>query len=196
MRTPEARAALKKVFDDPASSSRLKMGAAMGLARMGDASGAEHALQAILSRDGGYLPVMILKTLKDKSGVPRIREAMATRSPYDAEKLRMVLVELEAIGEDEDERAGRIASAIEESASPRDLCWQLLRLRTPKAFKKLYKLTKSKNKNAAFEASFALEHSMLTGEVPVSEVKAAIGNTKLVKMIEKLLTEKKTQPQP
>lgn len=196
-RTPEAKALLKRLLEDPASEIRLKNGAAMGLARMGDGSGAEHALQQILKGNEGYLPLMVLTTLKDKSGVPRIKAAMEGRSQYQAEQLRMAIIKLESAGESEGQRVKRLRRAIEESVPssqvPKDLCLELLRMRSTDAYQVLDELTHSKNKTAAFEATFVLQHSMLTGELSVSELKVAVGNTDLVKTTEKLLEMQKKE---
>lgn len=159
--SPEGKALLKGLLDNPDESAHVQVAAALGLAEMGDSSGKDRALKAVLQKEPwSNTAIRALEKLQAKDAITRIDQAArSSENPHDKSVANIAALRIQLAGRPNSEQLDILEKALRDKDSREVRKWAAMRLAeigTPEAGQRLAAVAKSGNSDFASSASRGL----------------------------------------
>lgn len=128
--SPEGKAMLKEMLGNPKESAQVQVAAAVGLAEMGDDSGKDRAMKAVLQKEPwANTAVRALEKLQAKDAIPQIDQtAKSSTNPYDRSMARIAALRIRLAGKTSGEQLDILENALRDKDSREVRKWAAMRL--------------------------------------------------------------------
>lgn len=149
--SPEGKALLKNLLVNPKEDAHVQIAAALGLAEMGDDSGKDRAMKAVLQNEPwANTAIRALEKLKAKDVVAHIdKKARTAPDSYERDKARIASLRIQLVDKSNDEQLALLEGALRDKESREVRKWAAMRLAeigTPEAGQVLAAVAKSEDR--------------------------------------------------